>query len=174
MVFAVWRKSWGIREVASSLHLPAFPSRLGWRTSGSWPVVWWRLLAASRNRARGSLTFWRRPGLVNQPRSLSCGLSPGKEAVGLTLAPCGRSGSSVCHGITEPHFCDFPSFLGDQSVELFLVISTVILHSRPQLLFALGSDDAAFLITEHGSFFARTWEAICCGHWVPVLMVLKR
>lgn len=35
------------------------------------------------------------------------------------------------------------------------MITTVTLHSRPQLLFASGSDDAALLVTEHDSFSLR-------------------
>lgn len=45
-------------------------------------------------------------------------------------------------------------------------------HSRPQLLFASGSDDAALPVTEHDSF-AGTREAICCGQGLCIPKVIK-
>lgn len=49
---------------------------------------------------------------------------------------------------------------------------TIPQHSRPQLLFASGCDDAALPVTEHDSF-AGILEAICSGQGLCILRVIK-
>lgn len=59
------------------------------------------------------------------------------------------------------HLRNLPSFLGDERVEA-VPSDRGPRHSRPQLLFASGCDDAALPAAEHDSC-AGTRQALCCG-----------